>query len=82
MRVELRGETGSGRSGRAGLLLVVRDTGAGFDTSTLGSNDGLGLAGIREQAEVLGGTFGIESAPGAGTELRVWWPVHDGGAQR
>ena len=82
MDVELRGETGSGRSGRTGLLLVVRDAGTGFDTSTLGSNDGLGLAGIREQAEVLGGTFGIDSAPGAGTELRVWWPVHDGADDR
>jgi signal transduction histidine kinase len=82
MRAELRGEAGPGRSGRSGLLLVVRDTGSGFDTATLGTNDGLGLAGIREQAEVLGGTFGIESAPGAGTELRVWWPVHDGGAER
>jgi signal transduction histidine kinase len=80
--VELQGATGSGRSGRAGLLLIVRDEGAGFDTSTLGSNEGLGLAGIREQAEVLGGTFGIESAPGAATELRVWWPVQDGAEDR
>ena len=82
MQVELRGEAGSGRTGRTGLLLVVRDTGAGFETSTLGSNDGLGLAGIREQAEVLGGTFSIDSAPGTGTELRVWWPVHDTAADR
>jgi len=82
MRVELRGETGSGRSGRAGLLLIVRDKGTGFDASSLGSSDGLGLAGIREQAEVLGGTFGIDSAAGTGTELRVWWPVHDTAADR
>jgi len=78
VQVELHGKTSSGRSGRAGLLLVVRDAGTGFDPSILASNEGLGLAGIREQAEVLGGTFAISSAPGAGTELHVWWPVHNG----
>jgi signal transduction histidine kinase len=80
--VELQGEAGSGRSGRTGLLLVVRDAGSGFDPSILASNEGLGLAGIREQAEVLGGTFAIASAPGAGTELHVWWPAQNGVIER
>ncbi len=79
--VELRGASGPGRSGRAGVLLVVRDAGSGFDPSILASNEGLGLAGIREQAEVLGGTFAIASTPGTGTELHVWWPVHNGGIE-
>lgn len=78
VRVELHAEAESGRSGRPGLLLVVRDAGSGFDPSILASNEGLGLAGIREQAEVLGGTFAVSSAPGTGTELHVWWPVHNG----
>ena len=77
--VELYGRSGPGRSGREGLMLVVRDAGRGFDPATLASNEGLGLAGIREQAEVLGGTFSLTSAPGEGTEVRVWWPVGDGG---
>ena len=77
--VELYGRPGQGRSGREGLMLVVRDAGRGFDPATLASNEGLGLAGIREQAEVLGGTFSLTSAPGEGTEVRVWWPVGDGG---
>jgi len=76
--VELAGRSGSGRAGRDGLQLVVRDTGSGFDPTTLGSSGGLGLAGIREQAEVLGGSFAISSAPGEGTTLRVWWPLWDG----
>ena len=50
---------------------------AGFDPTTLAHSEGLGLAGIREQAEILGGTFELRSAPGSGTELRVWWPVQD-----
>jgi signal transduction histidine kinase len=58
-----------------GLELHVRDEGRGFDPADLPSSEGLGLAGIREQAEVLGGSFSIRSAPGAGTELSVWWPL-------
>jgi signal transduction histidine kinase len=78
VRAELRGAPGPGRAGRDGLLLVVRDEGSGFDPANLGTSDGLGLAGIREQAEILGGTFAVTSQPGAGTELRVWWPLRDG----
>lgn len=76
--VELRGAQGSGRSGVPGLRLIVRDQGVGFDPATLRSADGLGLAGIREQAQVLGGSFTLRSAPGEGTELRVWWPLNAG----
>jgi signal transduction histidine kinase len=61
-----------------GLELIVRDDGDGFAPASLDSSAGLGLAGIREQAEILGGTFGIRSAPGEGTELRVWWPLQNG----
>jgi signal transduction histidine kinase len=68
-----------GRPGRlpslAGLGLVVSDDGAGFDPTTLHSTEGLGLAGIREQAEILGGTFSLRSEPAGGTQLRVWWPI-------
>jgi signal transduction histidine kinase len=78
VRVELRGASGARRVGYDGLLLVVRDMGTGFDPADLPKSDGLGLAGIREQAEILGGTFTIWSAPGEGTELQVWWPLRDG----
>ncbi len=59
----------------------MRDDGAGFDPASLERSEGLGLAGIREQAEILGGSFAIRSAPGAGTELRVWWPLQIGTAE-
>jgi signal transduction histidine kinase len=59
-----------------GLSLVVRDDGGGFDPAALVATEGLGLAGIREQAEVLGGSFDIRSSPGEGAELEVWWPLH------
>lgn len=81
VEVELRAVPSTGRADAAGLRLTVRDDGAGFDPSTLAASDGLGLAGIREQAEILGGTFAIRSSMGAGTELGVWWPLQDGSVQ-
>ena len=36
---------------------------------------GLGLVGMRERAESLGGTFAVESRPGDGTTLRMEVPA-------
>ena len=60
------------------LQLTVADGGPGFDVATLAGEDGLGLAGMREQAELLGGDFEIVSEPGSGTETRVRWPLTRG----
>ncbi len=57
------------------LHLTVKDGGPGFDVATLAGEAGLGLAGMREQAELLGGDFEILSQPGSGTETRVRWPL-------
>ena len=81
LAVELSGKPGSRAGGLPGLELVVRDDGAGFDPASLERSEGLGLAGIREQAEILGGTFAISSSPGSGTELRVWWPLQSGAVE-
>jgi two-component system, NarL family, sensor histidine kinase DevS len=51
------------------LLLVVADNGRGMGDTTRSS----GLRNMRERAEAHGGTFDIDSAPGAGT--RVQWHV-------
>lgn len=80
IEVELRGTRGDGRT--PGLSLVVHDDGAGFDPVTLADTEGLGLAGIREQAEVLGGWFEVHTSRGAGTELQVWWPLRYGASAR
>ena len=59
------------------VLCTVRDNGVGFRVSTILSrrgDRGLGLIGIRERADALGGTLEIKSAPGQGTELLIAIP--------
>ena len=59
---------------RAGAVaLIVEDDGAGFDPAErihlTGSDRGMGLLGMEERAELLGGTLEIESRAGAGTTV-------------
>jgi signal transduction histidine kinase len=52
--------------------LIIRDNGKGFDTNRPASeNEGLGLRGIREHAEMMGAEFKLQSNPGAGTALTI-----------
>jgi len=50
--------------------LEILDDGVGFERSLTGGY-GLGLRGMHERVERLGGTLRIDTAPGAGTHLRV-----------
>ena len=62
------------------LRLVVSDTGPGFDPSTLGASEAhLGLVGMRERVESLGGEFRIESAPGRGATVVATLPLEPDG---
>jgi two-component system sensor histidine kinase DegS len=61
------------------LLVRVKDRGIGFSPDRLESspNSGsLGLLSMRRRAELLGGSFSINTAPGRGTEILVDipWP--------
>ena len=56
------------------LELMIGDDGVGFSVEQLRSS--LGLVGMRERAELVGGRLDIESAPGAGTTLRARFPLH------
>lgn len=65
------------RDAAAVLHCTVRDDGVGFDVITLlarKERGGLGLIGIRERLNAVGGTFQIRSEPGWGTELRIEIP--------
>ncbi|MAG37479.1 MAG: hypothetical protein CL878_14685 [Dehalococcoidia bacterium] len=61
------------------VQVEVRDNGSGF-TFPLApgqspASDHLGLLGMHERAELLGGTFAVQSTPGTGTRITVTIPV-------
>lgn len=61
------------------IELAIEDNGQGFNFKQAvyvkNSMRGFGLASMKERAELSGGSFAIESAAGAGTSIRVLWPV-------
>jgi signal transduction histidine kinase len=61
------------------IMISIQDNGQGFvipahigDLSTLGK---LGMIGMQERVQLLGGAFHIESTPGKGTGLTVEVPI-------
>jgi signal transduction histidine kinase len=56
------------------IRVFVEDDGVGFEPGRAGEGDHLGLIGMRERAEMLGGSLTIESAPGMGTSVIVEVP--------
>jgi two-component system CheB/CheR fusion protein len=60
------------------VTAIVEDDGAGFDMDALEVSPDvrrIGLAGMRERAEIVGGVLTIESSLGRGTTVRVRVPV-------
>lgn len=57
------------------LVVEIADDGKGFDPSTAAAEGHLGLAGMRERVEILGGAFDIDSAAGKGTMIRAMLPL-------
>jgi len=53
---------------------VVEDDGGGFDAGTA-RKGALGLVGMRERAQLLGGRLDVESSPGAGTTVVAELPL-------
>ncbi len=56
------------------LVLEVRDDGVGISPSAAANTRSIGLAGMRERAQLVGGGFSISGAPGTGTTVRVQVP--------
>jgi PAS domain S-box-containing protein len=59
-----------------GLQLAVQDDGRGFDPVLHRDRPSLGLASMRERVQFFGGELDIESAPGHGTTIVAWLPIH------
>jgi signal transduction histidine kinase len=71
-----RVEIGIHRSAR-NVSMEIRDDGRAFDaerTLRSGKSKRMGLLGMRERVEMVGGGFAIESARGTGTVVKVWIP--------
>ncbi len=54
-----------------GIELSIADDGQGFDPNLPRGRQKVGLAGMRERAQSLGGTFSLTTQPGQGTRLTV-----------
>jgi signal transduction histidine kinase len=57
------------------LKIVVSDNGVGFDPHTVNTTGRVGLAGMRERVEVLGGSYQLQTAPGRGTVISASLPL-------
>jgi signal transduction histidine kinase len=66
------------------LFASVQDNGMGFDpaaVSRAAETGGIGLIGMLERARLVNGEVRIESAPGAGTLVRMVAPIPPGAGQ-
>lgn len=57
------------------LKIKVIDTGAGFDPAVASKCGGQGLVGMRERAEILGGSFEVASSTNHGTVICISLPL-------
>ena len=69
---------------QGGVTLEVTDNGSGFDPKAVQRRRPgtplarFGLHGMRDRAQILGGTFDITSEPGAGSVVTVFLPRWQG----
>jgi signal transduction histidine kinase len=54
------------------FILVVQDDGNGFDTTI---TSGIGLKSMANRAQLIGGTFTVQSSPGKGTTISIELPA-------
>ncbi|MGB7340801.1 MAG: GAF domain-containing sensor histidine kinase [Phototrophicaceae bacterium] len=68
------------------VVIRVRDNGKGFDTNAVGANyesrGSFGMVNMRERAELIDGTFDLQSVIGKGTIVTVRVPVKDRAAPK
>ena len=59
------------------VVTIIEDDGVGFIPTSPIVEDHLGLFGMRERIEMLGGKFTLESSPGKGTTVKAEVPCDD-----
>jgi signal transduction histidine kinase len=60
------------------IIAIVEDNGVGFDPEADAAGGRLGLFGMQERVETVGGHMTVESAPGRGTTVYVQIPLQEG----
>jgi signal transduction histidine kinase len=66
-----------------GICMEVADEGAGFDFARISEKSAtqaklhIGLRGMQNRVELLGGKFHLQSSPGSGTRVSVWVPCNE-----
>jgi two-component system sensor histidine kinase DegS len=63
-------------TGNESIRVSVDDNGRGFDAESVLNGKSLGLKLIRDRAEMLGGTFNIDSTTGKGARISFSIPTH------
>jgi signal transduction histidine kinase len=58
-----------------GTRMEVSDDGCGFEPEKADRSGGLGLRGMRERVQGIGGTLRVESSPSKGTTIHVAVPT-------
>ncbi len=62
----------------AEVRAIIEDDGIGFDRPKVHSGKHLGLLGMRERVELVGGQFSVETAPNQGTSIYIRIPLPTG----
>lgn len=61
------------------VIIRIRDNGEGFDSDAVGEDyenrGSFGMVNMRERAELINGTFDLQSSPGKGTIVTVRVPI-------
>ena len=64
------------------VKLDIRDNGRGITEAQINHPRSFGIMGMRERAEMLGGTLVLESRPGAGTKFTIRLPARQPAGHR
>ena len=59
------------------IVLTIKDNGSGFDEKKAAEKRTLGVLGMKERANVMGGEYLISGEPGKGTTIVVSVPVNE-----
>ncbi|RXK57537.1 PAS domain S-box protein [Lacibacter luteus] len=60
------------------ITMRISDNGKGFDIGVVGKRKTLGLLGMKERAEMMGGSFEINKHSGGGVQIEVQLPMLKG----